>query len=274
MWQAARVAQGREGSRMKAQGGKAGRRAARTGASTGLLPTGLMISGAVAVLALPSAVLAFSNRLDLAADRIGTGLVSGNDAAEALGASQARSLAQVRGFRFTPAGTPSRPDRAVTVAVRVDPQVAREIVVQGRRVALAGKGAAPTPLQLAPSAFKLGVSRGYQSFAQVVAPVAESRGNEMPDLKDFPTAGSTRTGSSRFAPRITLDERAPVGRAPRTFGGEGEDRVDVGGSLRLTRNLDVTAGVRYSSQDRDRLRPLTDGKQDNQAVYVGTQFRF
>lgn len=243
--------------------------AARSGVSTGLF-----IAGAVAVLALPSAVLAFSNRLDVAADRMGTGLVSGNDAAEALGASQARSLAQVRGFRFTPAGTPSRPDRAVTVAVRVDPQVAREIIVRGRRVAASAQGAAPTPLQLAPSAFKLGVSRGYQSFAQTIVPPAEKRANDIPDLADFPKAGTARSGTSRFAPRITLDERAPLGRAPRTFGGEGEDRVDVGGSLRLTQNLDVTAGVRYSSQDRDRLRPLTDGKQDNQAVYVGTQFRF
>ena len=50
-------------------------------------------------------------------------------------------------------------------------------------------------------------------------------------------------------------------------------RTDVGGAYRVTRNLDVTAGVRYS-QDRERLKPLTDGKQDSQAVYVGTQFRF
>jgi len=35
----------------------------------------------------------------------------------------------------------------------------------------------------------------------------------------------------------------------------------------------VTAGVRYS-QERDRLGPLTDGTQDSQAVYLGTQFRF
>ena len=55
----------------------------------------------------------------------------------------------------------------------------------------------------------------------------------------------------------------------------GEDQtVDVVSSYRLTRNIDVTAGVRYSSSDRDRLLPLTDGRQDNQAVYVGTQFRF
>ena len=49
--------------------------------------------------------------------------------------------------------------------------------------------------------------------------------------------------------------------------------VDLGGSYRLTRNIDVTAGVRYS-QDRDRIVPPAEAKADNQAVYVGTQFRF
>ena len=52
-----------------------------------------------------------------------------------------------------------------------------------------------------------------------------------------------------------------------------QDRVDVGGSYRVTEHLDVTAGVRYA-EDRERLLPLTDGKQDGQAVYVGTQIRF
>jgi hypothetical protein len=70
-----------------------------------------------------------------------------------------------------------------------------------------------------------------------------------------------------------MDETVPAGRAPRTFAGDGNDQVDLGGSYRVTRNLDVTAGVRYS-QERERLIPPADGKQDNQAVYVGTQFRF
>ena len=72
--------------------------------------------------------------------------------------------------------------------------------------------------------------------------------------------------------RIVLDQKEPTGRAPRTFS-DTADRVDLGGAYRLGRNIDVTAGVRYS-QERDRLRPLTDGKKDNQAVYLGTQFRF
>ena len=49
--------------------------------------------------------------------------------------------------------------------------------------------------------------------------------------------------------------------------------VDLGGSYRLTRNINVTAGVRVTS-DRDRLKPLSESRQDNQAVYVGTQFKF
>jgi hypothetical protein len=41
----------------------------------------------------------------------------------------------------------------------------------------------------------------------------------------------------------------------------------------LTRNLDVTGGVRYKIQE-DRLQPLADNRRDSQAVYIGTAFRF
>ena len=49
--------------------------------------------------------------------------------------------------------------------------------------------------------------------------------------------------------------------------------VRVGGSYRLTHNLDLTGGVRYKIQ-HDRLEPLTDQRRDSQAVYIGTAFRF
>jgi hypothetical protein len=53
----------------------------------------------------------------------------------------------------------------------------------------------------------------------------------------------------------------------------GEDQVvDVVSSYRVTKNLDVTAGVRYRTDER--TEPLTDARRDNQAVYVGTAFRF
>jgi hypothetical protein len=239
------------------------------------MTTGLLLAGAVAVLALPSAVLAFSNRFDPppAPGSLGTQFASAaSDASVA--ALAMRSLANGHPFRFTPAGTPNRPDRSVTVAVRVDPQTASAITVRGvRTVALQipPVAADATQVRLSPTAFTLGVSRGYESFAQVVTP--DVKKIEMPDLATFKSRNATPAAPSRFSPRIALDDKVPAGRAPRTFAGEGEDRVDLGGAYRVTRNIDVTAGVRYS-RDRDRLQPLTDGKQDSQAVYVGTQFKF
>jgi hypothetical protein len=49
--------------------------------------------------------------------------------------------------------------------------------------------------------------------------------------------------------------------------------VDLAGSYSLTRNLDLKAGVRYRGP-MDRLAPLTDDRQDSQAVYIGTAFKF
>ena len=77
-------------------------------------------------------------------------------------------------------------------------------------------------------------------------------------------AGSGKGDPSRFSTRLSVDERDQTGRAPRTFETAGQT-VDLGGSYRVTGNLNVTAGVRYS-QERDRLTPLTDGKQDGQAA--------
>lgn len=239
------------------------------------MATGVMLAGAVSVLALPSAVLAFSSRFEGPPAKaevrkdIGTYNSSPQDA-QLASASAPRSLVQGHPFRFTPAGTPTRPDRSVTVAVRVDPQTARTITVRGKVPTVVATGA--TTLHIAPTAFSLGVSRGYQNFAQTLVAPVEIQKIEMPDLASFRAGQAAKNPNSRFTPRIALDEKPTSGRAPRTFV-ESEDTVDLGGSLRVSRNLDVTAGVRYS-QDLERLRPLTDGKQDNQAVYVGTQYRF
>ncbi len=238
------------------------------------MATGLMLAGAVSVLALPSAVLAFSTSFN-PESASGSSLDSfSSTPADARLASSipARSLTHGGLFRFTPAGTPTRPDRSVTVAIRVDPQTASAITVRGDRIAeVPTSGAAQ--LRIAPTAFSLGVARGYQSFVQGLVAAPEIHKIEMPDLKTLRSSSGSQSDGSRFAPRISLDEKQPAGRSPRTFAGDKESRVDVGGSYRLTRNLDVTAGVRYS-QERERLTPLTDGNQDNQAVYVGTQFRF
>lgn len=254
----------------------------RTGEPSGKtgMTTGLMLAGAVGILALPSAVLAFSNRFDpqpasAAAGNLGPTFDAGTSEQSPLGSLMMRSLAKGHPFRFTPAGSPTRPDRSVTVAVRVDQQTAQAITVRGNRaVALRiPPVSAIAPVQISPTAFTLGASRGYGSFAQALA--SDVRKIDMPDLATFKARGAAAAAGtpSRFSPRLALDDKPAAGRLPRTLQGDGDDEVDLGGAYSVTRNLDVTAGVRYS-RDRDRLRPLTDGKQDNQAVYVGTQFKF
>jgi len=118
------------------------------------------------------------------------------------------------------------------------------------------------------------MARGYRSFAQPLTQPTELRKIDMPDLSTFKSGTSDSSSKpSRFSARVALEENGNTGRAPRTFEAVNAQHFDVGGSYRVARNLDVTAGVRYS-QERDRLAPLTDGTQDSQAVYVGTQFRF
>ena len=63
------------------------------------------------------------------------------------------------------------------------------------------------------------------------------------------------------------------GRSPRTLEGAGNQSVDLSTSYRVVGNLNVTAGVRLS-KDSNRLAPLTDGLEDDQAVYVGTRVSF
>ena len=246
----------------------------RTQRVTEIAP-GVVIAAAVLVLALPSAVLAFSNRMDITTVGNASGHGFGDFSAGTLDSRLAEALsARPAGkgplFRFTPAGLAARPDRSVTVAVRVDRETARAIIVH----AATRPAASGVPIGLA--AYNLGVSRGYQGFgASGFALPGDTGKQDIPDLSAFTSVeGAAPSGSApRLAPHIVLGEHERPGRAPRTLESIGEQSLDLGGSYRLTRNIDVTAGVRYS-QDRDRMTPPAEVKADNQAVYVGTQFRF
>lgn len=235
----------------------------------------MLLCGAVSVLALPSAVLAFSSRFDVdsqgAANSAGaSGFIPAEVDPRLARSITVRALAKGRSFRFTPAAVPNGMDRSVvTVAVRLNDGNAQSLAL---RQAVGVDAAVGTPLRIAPTAYSLGAARGYKSFAQSAAPAVPVRQLDAPDLASYQPKQGVAPGQSRFAPAIALDEHEKTGRSPRTFE-QSDQQVDLGGSYRVTRNLNVTAGVRYSS-DRDRLRPLTDGRQDSQAVYVGTQFRF
>ncbi|MCT2401608.1 hypothetical protein [Novosphingobium mangrovi (ex Huang et al. 2023)] len=246
-------------------------------ASKGGTTAGVMLAACVGVLALPSAVMAFSTSFSvLTASPAPIDSFDPDASPENLSHVIAmRSLAKGQPFPFTPAGTPNRPDRSVTVAVRVDPEAAKAIIVHGPPAAAQGTAdSGPARMRMPPTAFNLGISRGYQNFAQDLVPQTANKPlTDMPDLRKFSLQpGPSDDTNSRFSTRLSIDEKRAPGRAPRTFAGEAGE-VDLSGAYRVTNNLDVTAGVRYS-QERERLRPLTDGKQDSQSVYVGTQFHF
>jgi hypothetical protein len=189
-----------------------------------------------------------------------------------------RSNGNARLMRFTPAGVAERASRSVTVAIRIDEEAARAISVRSAIASAQEQVAGDAGVRIAPTRFNLGVSRGYQSFAKVPERTAalSSALSEagIPNLAEFRPSPGARSDESRFAARIAVEEEAKAGTSARTIASRSDPALDVAGSYRLTRNLDVTAGVRYS-QDGDRIVPLAEPTQtDSQAVYVGTQFRF
>ena len=180
--------------------------------------------------------------------------------------------------RFTPAGVDARPGRTLTVAVRVDADEARALSLRSAADAAQDKIAGGSPgIRLGSTRYNLGLARGYQNFAQV-APKASGLAPSLseapiPNLSDFRPSRGAAQEDGRFAARIAGDRADGVADVePGAVAAQ--QTLGVAGSYRLTRNLDLTAGVRYS-QEHDRLAPLRGGAEaDNQAVYIGTQFRF
>lgn len=236
--------------------------------------------GGVLALALPSAGLALAGA-DTAGRAtsfaaLGFDVFTPASVDPAL-AARVADKARARGIRFTPArATPLSGKRTVTVAVRVDDQNAQAIQVRKAIDAVPGRAIGVGGLDA--SRFQLGSARGYKSFARTFTrPVdltANVRKMTLPDLAQFePSRPKAEDKPSRLQPRIELEGREIAGRSPNTLDSIGSQTVGVGGSFRLSPNLNVTAGVRYS-QERERIDPLTNSVQDSQAVYVGTQIKF
>lgn len=239
-------------------------------------PNGVVVlGGAVALLAIPSAVLGLSAGFDPA--RVAASAQSGLDSLsdDALDPALARAVT-LRGlernrsgadlFGITPGRADARIRNGVTVAVRIDPNEARAIQTR--------TGATGAASRMSQTAYNLGVSRGFRSFSEDMVPDARPGAQPLADLAAFKLTPGAQDKPSRFSGRVAIDEQVSTGRSPRTFDGEGAAMVDVGGAFRLSSTLAVTAGVRYTQAERDRLVPLTDGRQDEQAVYVGTRFKF
>jgi hypothetical protein len=173
-----------------------------------------------------------------------------------------------RGFRFTPAVTDQ--GRSVTVAVRANRLVTPSVATSAVSASVAPAPATGTRLES--MAYNLGSSMGWKRFALKGDTNGLDRAR-LPAKAESPAKSTLPAGPSKWSTRVQLETERLAVKAPRTLEGSENLSVDVGGAFRLSRNLDVTAGVRYKT-DRDRLQKLADDRRDSQAVYVGTAFRF
>ena len=171
-------------------------------------------------------------------------------------------------FKFTPAAAKNRPSQ-VRVAIR-----APASPVSRTRVAEAASTNSASPLSaVTPAAYKLGVSVGWRRFA-VSGDVAKTRAVD-PSLGDRESAvvGVNYSVNKRLTGRVAVGAERSDNKALEALRQSDNYSVDVGGAYNITRNIAVTGGVRYRI-DHDRRTPMADDRQDSQAVYVGTAFKF
>jgi hypothetical protein len=244
---------------------------------TGLVATALLVGAPTAGWALGGFGPAAASLPRIGSLELGGAVFTPSDVDPAVASLVARRGQGIGLDRFTPAGSDPRTGRTVTVAVRVDDGAARFATVRpGRGGALAAAGSEDGGgLRITPTRYNLGVARGLQSFAKAAPVLSRTLSDAaIPNLADFRPAPAAAEPESRFAARIAVEEEARPALAARPADPRADQTVNVAGSYRLTRNLDVTAGVRYSQQQH-RITPAQDvSHKEGQAVYIGTQFRF
>lgn len=179
-----------------------------------------------------------------------------------LAAIFAKSGLEAGDLRFTPAESQRGTGRPVSVAVR-----ARTSRTNEERIAA---NTAPT-VGLAPISYNLGIAVGWKRVA-LSGDIARVDLAGLPGSRETADVAVSYT-ANRFTGRVKASTDRPIDGAPKLVDVPANYSLDMGGSYALTRNLDVTAGVRYRS-DRDRLARMDDDRRNSQAVYLGTAFRF
>ena len=186
-----------------------------------------------------------------------------------LAAAFARRGASRAEFSFTPSASRNE-RRSVRVAVRArataPTRVARN--ASSSAIASASLGEATT---LTPTAYNLGVAVGWKRFA-LSGDVAKVDTGPVPGGRESAEVGVSYNLKD-FTGRVQVGADRSDSRTPRLIANDINYSVDVGGSYRVGRNLELTGGVRYKIES-DRLVPLADARRDSQAVYVGTAFKF
>jgi hypothetical protein len=168
-------------------------------------------------------------------------------------------------FAFTPSTPSTDKSKSVKVAVR-----ARSITTAAAAGAIREASASPVTA-ITPTAYNLGVSVGWKRFA-LSGEVAKVEGGTLPGTREAAEVGVSYVGK-KFTGRVQVGAERSEGIQSRLVPMDDAYSLDVGGSYRLARNLDVTGGVRYKVE-RDRLELVEDERRDSQAVYIGTAFRF
>jgi hypothetical protein len=237
------------------------------GLSAGVLATTVFALVPAAGASRPDEVR-FARRIAPATSgRSGIGSFTPASADPRLAAAMSRAGLSASGFRFTPSEQQSK-RQDVTVAVRARTSRGGEPL---RTATVSIPTVAAASMQ--PIAYNLGMSVGWKRFA-VSGDVSRVDLGALPGSREAVDLGVSYTGK-RLSGRVQARADKPTGTEPRMVAEAPSYSVDLGTSYSLTRNLDVTAGVRYrADEERMRLPQLTDTRRDSQAVYVGTAFRF
>jgi len=167
------------------------------------------------------------------------------------------------GFRFTPVSGAKAGTQSVTVAVRAAGSAKPSVT----RVT-----AAPQAVSIAPIAYNLGMAVGWKRFA-LSGDMARVDMAGLPGSRETLDVGVSYN-APKWSARIQAGQDRPIDSVSASLTGGRSYNVDVGGSYSIARNLDLTAGVRYRAEDRDRLQIIDDGRRDSQAVYIGTAIKF
>lgn len=184
-------------------------------------------------------------------------------------AEQMRSNAMRQtSFPFTPAGLDSRSSNTLTVAVRAD---ASDAISMRNALAKIEAGAGTT-VRLNNSNYQLTAARGWQAFQLPPAAAPQPRLDSIVGKGSFRLDDGASKKPSRFNTDVSVAPAKAAAPSPRGNAAAGDYDVNLGGRLRVTKGVDLTAGVRYS-RENDRV-DLASTKADSEAVYVGTKIRF
>ena len=183
-----------------------------------------------------------------------------------LAAELGRRGLQLGTFHFTPSSASNFKSKSIRVAIRARAATPAEVI------RTASESSATPVTAITPAAYNLGVAVGWRRFA-LSGDVAKVQGGALPGAREAAEVGLSYSATPRITGRLELGADRVDGTQARVIAPDSSYSIGVGGSFKITRNLDLTGGLRYKVQ-HDRLQTLTDDRRDSQAVYVGTAFRF